>query len=189
MLTVKVEDRISIDQCLEHPWITQGGAEKEEQKQPQAGDSADSLAGAFNSLDFEKRKVHRERTLLSALNTIRLAREVPVEPENSHSQTIKVYEKNKGQVVRPQQVEVGPVTDKGMGPPPKHNTAAASAPKKKNEVGTAAERAPGEFMQMGGVGDQPLFGDDGKSRYAPEAVKVEAKKRAAGEGNGNGHAG
>jgi serine/threonine-protein kinase Chk2 len=66
MLTVNVEERISIDECLEHPWTTQGNIN--------VNDSTDGLTGAISKLDFTKRKLQRERTLLSDINDIKVAR-------------------------------------------------------------------------------------------------------------------
>lgn len=60
MLTVDVEKRITVDECLEHPWMTQ--------KYPSVTDSTDGLTGALGKLDFSKRKVERERTMLSSVN-------------------------------------------------------------------------------------------------------------------------
>ena len=59
MLTVDVDSRITIDECLEHPWITQ--------RTMNPADSTDGLTGAMDQLDFSKRKYARERTLLSDL--------------------------------------------------------------------------------------------------------------------------
>jgi serine/threonine-protein kinase Chk2 len=71
MLTVEAEKRISIDECLEHPWIT-----GQDIGATQAGESILStdglLAGRMNNLDFSKRKPKRERTLLSELNNIHI---------------------------------------------------------------------------------------------------------------------
>ncbi|RAL15684.1 cytochrome P450 [Aspergillus homomorphus CBS 101889] len=60
MLTVDVDKRITVDECLEHPWLTQS--------YPSLSDSTDGLTGALGKLDFSKRKLARERTLLSHIN-------------------------------------------------------------------------------------------------------------------------
>jgi serine/threonine-protein kinase Chk2 len=60
MLTVDAEKRITVDECLEHPWMTG--------KLPSVTDSTDGLTGALGKLDFSKRKMQRERTLLSSIN-------------------------------------------------------------------------------------------------------------------------
>jgi serine/threonine-protein kinase Chk2 len=83
MLTVDVDQRITIDECLQHPWTTQ--------QDMNPNDSTDGLTGAIASLDFSKRKIHRERTLLSTINDIRIARVI----EGKCGQNpVKVYEKN-----------------------------------------------------------------------------------------------
>ncbi|KAJ5922686.1 hypothetical protein N7516_010389, partial [Penicillium verrucosum] len=60
MLTVDVDKRITVDECLEHPWMTG--------QYPNVTDSTDNLTGALGRLDFSKRKFQRERTLLSSIN-------------------------------------------------------------------------------------------------------------------------
>ncbi|XHG05206.1 hypothetical protein AWENTII_008452 [Aspergillus wentii] len=62
MLTVDVDKRITVDGCLEHQWLTGKGHS--------ISDSTDGLTGALGKLDFSKRKLERERTLLSSLNYI-----------------------------------------------------------------------------------------------------------------------
>ena len=88
MLTVEVDLRATVDDCLEHPWTT--GVDP--QKVTQSYDSADSLTGAMGSLDFSKRKPQRERTLLSNFNTIRVSQELP--PTRKGDRPVKVFEKN-----------------------------------------------------------------------------------------------
>lgn len=60
MLTVDVDKRYTIDDCLDHPWTTQ--------KPLTLNDSTDGLVGGIANLDFSKRKMARERTLLSSIN-------------------------------------------------------------------------------------------------------------------------
>ena len=88
MLTVEVDVRITIEECLEHPWTTQ--------QKINPFDSADSLTGAMGSLDFSKRKPLRERTLLSNWNSFRVANVVP--PTRSGDRPVKVFQKNEGGV-------------------------------------------------------------------------------------------
>lgn len=59
----------------------------------------------------------------------------------------------------------------------KHRIANAS-----HETGPAHQRAPEEFIEMGGKGDQQLFGDDTGSIYP--VGDITAKKKAAGKANG-----
>lgn len=147
MLSVDVEKRITVDECLEHPWITQ--------KPLRLTDSTDGLTGAMDQLDFSKRKVQRERTLLSSINDVKISKIIEL---GSQEVPVKVFEKN--------------IEGKRL-----HNNAPAGNRVKaggtngvKKELGPAANRAPMEFMEMGGKGDQPLFGDDKGSRYEPDEV-------------------
>jgi serine/threonine-protein kinase Chk2 len=133
MLTVDVESRISIDECLEHPWVTSGG-------KINPNDSTDGLTGAIANLDFSKRKVQRERTMLSAVNDVKVARVIPAAESQ---QPVKVYEKN--------------------GAP----NGGSQMLKKKDiiEPRPADKRDPAEFVEMGGKGDQTLFDEsDGEAK-------------------------
>lgn len=168
MLTVDVEQRITIDECLEHPWIT--GQDPSTAGPPfsspvfkNATDSTDGLTGAMGQLDFSKRKIHRERTLLSAINDVKLARTVDLRPG---AEPLKVYAKNEGDRNR--------VVQRGS----QQNGTGKKAKKGKptGEPGPAAERDAQEFTQMGGVGDQPLFGNDADSRYVPDEVERTMKE-------------
>lgn len=127
MLTVDVESRITIEECLQHPWITQGGMIN-------PNDSTDGLTGAIASLDFSKRKVQRERTLLSSINEIKVARVIPT---GEGQEPLKVYEKNG--------------TQKGGSKMLKETDII--------EERSADKRDPREFAEMGGKGDQTLFDD------------------------------
>lgn len=70
----------------------------------------------------------------------------------SDSRTIKVWKKNR---------DAGPtaMNANGQGEEETQNKPAKARP--------AEDQEPAEFMQLGGVGDQPLFGTDGASIYAP----------------------
>lgn len=83
MLTVDVDERISIDECLEHPWTTQ--------RELDPSDSTDGLTGALGDLDFSKRKPHRERTLLSAFNAVKASRVIPLDKDGPE---LRLFEKN-----------------------------------------------------------------------------------------------
>lgn len=136
MLTVDVDQRITIDECLEHPWTTQRGLNP--------NDSTDGLTGAIANLDFSRRKPQRERTLLSTINDIKVTRVIDSQDGQN---PVKVYEKNVNM-----------------------NKAPKTAGKKTGAVKEstpAANRAPDEFIEMGGKGDVQLFDEtvDG-SRYA-----------------------
>ena len=86
MLTVDVDKRYTVDDCLEHPWTVQHSVDP--------ADSTDGLTGAMHQLDFSKRKPHRERTLLSSVNDVRVTRTITVNPDAA---PVKIYSKNKGQ--------------------------------------------------------------------------------------------
>ena len=83
MLTVEVDKRITVDECLEHPWLTQ--------KNINLTDSTDGLTGALGQLDFSKRKFTRERTLLSDLNDVKVSK---VLEWIDNKAPVKVFEKN-----------------------------------------------------------------------------------------------
>ncbi|KAL5379074.1 hypothetical protein DPSP01_008709 [Paraphaeosphaeria sporulosa] len=140
MLTVDVDSRITIDQCLEHPWITQA--------EINPNDSTDGLTGAIASLDFSKRKIYRERTLLSSINDIKVTRVI----EGSEGQqAVKVYEKNK---------------DKA-----KNCVKDLNGAHQKEET-PFANRDPDEFIQLGGKGDQQLFDAAEHSIYPDDLSSV-----------------
>lgn len=155
MLTVDVTKRITIDECLEHPWIRDVSFVN-------PADSTDGLTGAMSTLDFTRRKVHRERTLLANINDIKVSKIVKVDgaviqgqPDRAHSPVhVKVWEKNpQGKHVRMS---------------PARGPQANGTPQK--EEHPASNRQEAEFMQMGGKGDMPLFADDVSSRYLPQEV-------------------
>ncbi|GKZ83658.1 hypothetical protein AnigIFM56816_008754 [Aspergillus niger] len=128
MLTVNVDDRITVDECLEHPWITG--------KQPSVTDSTDGLTGALGKLDFSKRKLARERTLLSNLNDVRYS-----EHERTSGAPVKVFHKN----------------DAGKRV---HNHPAKNA--REREVSPNEKSAPNNFVNLGEQGDPVLFDDKPK---------------------------
>jgi serine/threonine-protein kinase Chk2 len=131
MLTVDVNQRISIDECLEHPWMTQGNIS--------VHDSTEGLTGAISKLDFSKRKLHRERTLLSEINDIKVSRVI----KGNEGDNVKIYEKNPSQKVAKQKLV--------------------------KEVEPSHGRHEKEFIEMGGKGDETLYSDEeGGSRYATD---------------------
>ncbi|KAF2199812.1 Pkinase-domain-containing protein [Delitschia confertaspora ATCC 74209] len=123
MLVVDVDKRITIDECLQHPWTTNS--------EINPADSTDGLTGAIAGLDFTRRKVTRERTLLAAINDIKVSRVID---GHEGQQPVKVYEKNAGKKM-----------------------IKADKPAPVKEATPAAKRAPEEFIQMGGKGDQVLY--------------------------------
>ena len=133
MLVVDPSRRFTIDQCLAHPWLTQGPTN--------VNDSTGGLVGGIAGLEVNRRAPPRERTLLSTLN------EVQAHDTVEGSKTpVRVFAKNKHRVNK--------------------------APK---EDGPAHHRAPEEFVEMGGKGDQQLFTDDSSSIY-PVGETVSAGK-------------
>ncbi|KAJ6106732.1 hypothetical protein N7512_010249 [Penicillium capsulatum] len=127
MLTVKVEDRITVEECLEHPWMTE--------KYPSVTDSTDGLTGALGQLDFSRRKVERERTLLSSVNDINFSERV----EGSGA-PIKVFHKN----------EAGKRI---------HNR-----PAKAREPSPTGSGAPTDFVNLGQRGDAVLYDEPAGQR-------------------------
>lgn len=166
MLTVDVSKRITIDECLDHPWTR-------DINYINPADSIDGLTGVMNSLDFSKRKVQRERTLLANINDIKVSKVVDITanrskgdegscpPTDASPAHVKVWEKNPGGKNR--------MASQGKG-----KKAVANA----KEEHPAANRHEMEFMGMGGKGDMQLFGNDISSRYLPEEVpKTVGKKK------------
>ncbi|KAL9091627.1 MAG: hypothetical protein Q9165_004703 [Trypethelium subeluteriae] len=159
MLTVDVEQRISIDDCLEHPWTV--GSELATLNPT---DSTDGLTGAISHLDFQHRKPVRERTLLASLNDVKITRVVGEPDRDPRERPIKVFEKNPGKSVaaskmHPVHVGNGEFGDQRGGD--------AGGGK---EMDPAGKRKPEEFIGLGGKGDVPLFGDDSSSVYEPEKI-------------------
>ncbi|MCJ1306415.1 hypothetical protein MMC25_000057 [Agyrium rufum] len=144
MLTVDVNQRITIDECLEHPWLTQ--------KLLKPSDSTDGLTGALDNLDFSKRKIQRQRTLLSSINDVKVTKVIEFPGKDT---PVKVYEKNVDEVVLKKKEKANGVAAKKS----KING------KTQHELTPAAKRNEDEFMRMGGKGDQTLFGDEQGSRY------------------------
>ncbi|KAF4449979.1 CAMK/RAD53 protein kinase [Fusarium austroafricanum] len=138
MLIVDPEKRFTIDQCLQHPWLTQST--------PGVNDSTGGLVGGIAGLEVNRRAPARERTLLASLNTVQVTAQLEVGKDKN---PVKVFSKNKGRVT--------------------------NAPK---ESDPAAHRAPDEFVEMGGKGDQELFADDDASIYpiGDNGEKIKASK-------------
>lgn len=145
MLTVDVEKRYTIDECLEHPWTTDTTI--------QSFDSTDGLVGAIENLDFSKKRVKRERTMLYHLNSICLAKVIPVDSGASVKEPVKIFNKNPGM----KQVKDANGNTKTV--------------KRTSEAKPADNRKPDEFLHMGGQGDQQLFGYDGGSVYSKKELR------------------
>ncbi|EHK96049.1 putative serine/threonine-protein kinase fhkC [Glarea lozoyensis 74030] len=131
MLTVDVEKRYTIDDCLEHPWTTQ--------KPINTTDSTDGLVGGIANLDF-------------------------IIDTQTDQTPVRVYVKNpNGKPTKGKTDSVKPVT--GAGGTPKSK---AGAPKQ--EESPSQNRGTKEFMELGGKGDQELYGNE-DSVYAPKEVE------------------
>lgn len=154
MLTVSVEKRISIDECLEHPWITQQAIS--------LTDSTDGLTGALAGMDFDRRKPQRERTLLSSINDVKVEQVLDTQPDGPK---VKVFTKNAGPRFQTQR-------------PASQQRIAQDSPKKKEakfmEPTPDAARDPKEFIEMGGRGDEVLFSDAAGSVYQDQTMKADA---------------
>lgn len=155
MLTVDATKRITIDQCLEHPWTRNVGYIN-------PADSTDGITGQMSELDFSKRKVQRERTLLANINDVKVSKVVEVNGDLIPGKSsaipgspahVKVWDKN-----------------------PQGKAVKVAAGTTRPEEHPAAHRQEAEFMGMGGKGDMQLFDDDVSSRYLPEEVPSETAK-------------
>lgn len=146
MLTVDFDKRITIDECLEHPWVTG--------KYPSLADSTDGLTGAMGQLDFSRRKVKRERTLLSSINDVKVSQVIEDDDDDTQTRHVKVFGNN--------------VAGKRV-----HNRPAQRVVKKghREEPGPSANRGADDFMRVGGRGDPVLYEEDdgpstrGRKRY------------------------
>lgn len=123
MLTVDVEKRITVEECLEHPWLTE--------KYPSVSDSTDGLTGALGKLDFSKRKIERQRTLLSSVNDVHFSEHL------DKGAPVKVFHKN----------EAG----KRIYNRPAKETATHREPS------PGGVRAPKDFMNLGQQADPALY--------------------------------
>jgi serine/threonine-protein kinase Chk2 len=164
MLTVDVEKRITVEECLEHPWITM--------RNISLTDSTEGLTGALAGLDFSRRKPQRERTLLSSINDVKIERVIDTQPDKP---PVKVFDKNS----RPQfRMQRSPGEKDGKDESTekedtKHDTHSSGHVESTNEPGPDAARDPKEFMEMGGKGDQVLYEQAG-SIYPDQTTKAAA---------------
>lgn len=125
---------------------------------PGVNDSTNGLVSGLAGLEVNRRGVVRERTLLSSINTVQIASRVPMGPNRPE---MKIHAKN-----------------------PKASASASPPPRK--EMRPADNRDPREFMELGGKGDQELFGDDTGSRYPTNdlANAQAAPSKSKGKGKG-----
>ncbi|KAG9236894.1 kinase-like domain-containing protein [Amylocarpus encephaloides] len=151
MLTVEVDKRYTIDDCLSHPWTTQ--------KPMDPADSTDGLVGGIANLDFSKRKMERERTLLSSLNDVMISKIIETDPDKD---PVKVYIKNPNAKNKVNNSKTKASTSK-----PAHG-----APRQ--EETPSHGRGAKEFMGLGGKGDQELFGNESSVYSTEETVRNKA---------------
>lgn len=130
MLTVDVDRRITVDECLKHPWLTE--------KYPSITDSTDGLTGAMGQLDFSRRKVERQRTLLSSINDVHFS-----EHMEGSGAPVKIFHQSK--------------TGKRV-----HNRPAKET--QRREVTPAAPHEPRDFVNLGERGDPVLYAVEPASR-------------------------
>ncbi|KAJ5780858.1 hypothetical protein N7457_006018 [Penicillium paradoxum] len=121
MLTVDADKRITVDECLEHPWMTG--------KNLSLSDSTDGLTGALGKLDFSKRKIQRERTLLSSVNDAHFS-----EHAEGSEVPVKVFRNEAGKRI--------------------HNRPAKAS---QREISPSGHRAPKDFINIGEHGDPILY--------------------------------
>ena len=132
MLTVNTDQRITVDDCLQHEWLIG--------QRPSLTDSTDGLTGALGKLDFSKRKIERQRTLLSTINKILIS---------EHSEggaPVKVVHKNDA--------------EKRV-----HNHVAVHQQVQQREASPDENSAPKDFANLGERGDPLLFEQELTSRY------------------------
>ena len=160
MLTVDVEKRISIDECLDHPWTRNAGYVN-------PADSLDGLTGQMNAFDFSKRKLQRERTLLANINDIKVSKVVQLNgAQQIQGNSIDIP----GSPARVKVWEKNPAGKNVMTSAEGKKTGKGKKNDKAKEEHPAAHRQQEEFMNMGGNGDMQLFADDTSSRYLPDEV-------------------
>ncbi|KAH8675756.1 kinase-like domain-containing protein [Xylariales sp. PMI_506] len=127
------------------------------QKVPGVNDSTDGLVAGIGGLEVHRRGIVRERTLLSSINSVSIMHKVPLGPAQREKSPLKVYAKNQ--------------------------STASSTNVKPQEARPADNRNAREFMEMGGKGDQELFGNDETSYYSKEeAMAAKGKAKAKGKG-------
>lgn len=151
MLTVDVEKRFTLEDCMNHPWMHghSGGRinHSGSAKIGNPNDSTGGLVGGIADLDFEKRRVQRERTLLASINEVLVAKKINVK-QDGKNEPVPVFVRN-------------PNKERMVNKNHQHGGKRENAKEAKPD----AERNVKEFEKMGGQGDAVLFEDDPKSNY------------------------
>ena len=120
----------------------------------------------MDQLDFSKRKVERERTLLSDLNSVKVSK--VIEWGEDKKAPVKVFEKNPDGKRQHNTQGKAPLNPKGNGGG--GGTQNGTTDLHTQQPVPAAEQQEEAFMQMGGKGDQVLFGNDAGSRYEADEL-------------------
>lgn len=121
MLTVDADKRITVDECLAHPWMNP--------KSRSLTDSTDGLTGALDQMDFSRRKIQRERTLLSSINDAQFS-----EHREDDKTPVKLFRNEAGKRI--------------------YNRPAKPS---KREISPSGHRAPKDFINIGERGDPTLY--------------------------------
>ncbi|KAG6007788.1 hypothetical protein E4U21_005507 [Claviceps maximensis] len=82
MLVVDPERRFTVEQCLQHPWLTEST--------PDLNDSTGGLVGGVSGLKVDRRGPVRERTLLASAYSVHVEARVPA---GNHKEPVKVFSK------------------------------------------------------------------------------------------------
>jgi serine/threonine-protein kinase Chk2 len=154
MLTVDPEQRISVEECLEHPWTT--GTEMGPSESMVSTDGL--LAGRMGALDFARLRPKRERTLLSELNNVQIDKVIETDDNKKKHPDVVVFTKN----------DPPPPKAKGVAPGASAGAQRQGNGENDNEVGTSGTR----FLATGNFDDSQLFGEDNSSRYAETRPKL-----------------
>jgi serine/threonine-protein kinase Chk2 len=154
MIEVDADKRITVDEALQHPWITQNVMS--------LTDSTDGLTGALAGMEFSQRRVQRERTLLASINDVKIERIVQTQTDEP---PVKIFDKN----ANSKQPKLAP--GKKAAVKAAHETVAEDVGgSAKGEKRPDHARDPNEFIAMGGKGDAVLFGDNSGSNYPEDAA-------------------
>lgn len=166
MLVVNPKDRYDIDQCLDHPWTKADVIIN-------ANDST-GLIGDFRGLDVGRRGVTRQRTLLAKINSIHEERVAAGDQRG----TVGVFSA-KGKVKGANDNHDGSPGNAGTNSQRLTNIGAPMSPRTPQPRPGDARR-PKDFVKLGGVGDQVLYGSDEDGGYHRTDVtdsKRDKKKR------------
>lgn len=160
MLTVDVDKRLTLEDCMNHPWMhghSAGRNNHSNGKIINPNDSTGGLVGGIADLDFQKRRIERERTLLSSINEVMLAKKIEMHHDGK-DEPVRVWVKNPNKdrlVNKNNKADGNGVTKVKVG---------------EKEERPDAERQVREFERMGGKGDEVLFEDDPRSIYPGKDV-------------------